>query len=374
MVQLNPVFQLVEQGDLPSDQNKILVGLTEARDHFGLLVPRELPALGVLAVDRASAALFKSLQKPRQLSDKNLDQIEIARLVLDGILNVEWKGRYLTGPSACACLFTRRLKSPSPVGPLSALSFTALKLIQDTPLEDPQAISSWLYGYNCIPMSPSWARRFSSPEDVTHLLGLQTGGAVEAILNSGNYTHHQVVGWHSWQSMTNEWKRDDDRPTYKLYISPHPNDLAEMLPAIVQCFVNTQVPAFKLGIDGFGLLRPDKLIAYFSTYDALEETARSLEKVISGYPVQGVPFTAALTKNGILSWGIDPPVSGQIPGWRGIESWRVWIANLLARAILRAKALGDRTMEPWQYALLRLRLEGVKIQTWLPAVSMWDQA
>jgi hypothetical protein len=196
---------------------------------------------------------------------------------------------------------------------------------------------------------------------------------VGSILKAGNYIHHQVPGWHSWQSLSHEWKNDDDRPTYKLYVSPHPKALVEILPRVARCFSSTNVSAFKLGIDGFGVLRPDKLVAYFSEYRALEQTARSLEEVLSGCPAQGVPFTAALTEDGLISWGIDPPRSEQIPGWREVESWRVWIANLLARAILRAKSLGDRAMAPWQYALLRLQLEGVQIQTWLPAVSMWNQ-
>ena len=371
--QVNPAFELIEHGNLPPPQKKVLGVLAEDPDQFGLLVSKELPALGVLAIDRASASLFESLQKPGRLPSENRDPGEIARLVLDGILEVEWMGQYVTGPSASDCLFTKKFEEPFPSDSLSALSYAALRCIQDTPLEDPKAIASWLYGYNCIPMSPSWARRFAGPEQIKNLLGLQPGGSVETILNDANYIHHQVPGWHTWQSLSDEWESGDDSPTYKLYVSPQPKVLAETLPVVASCFVQTNVPTFKLGIDGFGLLRPDRLIAYFSEYPALEETSRVLQQALSVCPAHGVPFTAALTADGLLSWGIDPPRSGQIPGWRGIESWRVWVTNLLARAVLRAKSLGDRAMEPWHYALLRLHLEGVQIDTWLPSVSMWKE-
>ena len=361
----------MEQETLSPAQHEVLGVLAEDPDHFGVLLSDERPELGVLAVDRTGAAFLKSLKEPGGLPRETGDPIEVARLVLDGILEVEWDGLFVTGPSACACLFPQGLEEPVPVGPLPALSFAALRCIQDTPLEDPRAISSWLYAYHCIPMSPFWARRFSSPEQVSALLGLQPGGAVGTILDDGAYVHHQASGWHSWQSLRNEWVEEEDRPVYKLYISPHPNALVEILPLVVRCLVQSNVSTFKLGVDGFGLLRPDKLIAYFSDYSALAETAASLETELAGCPAHGVPFTAALTEDGLLSWGIDPPRSEQIPGWRSIESWRVWIANLLARAILRGRSFRDRAMEPWQYALLRLRLEGVQIQTWLPAASMW---
>jgi hypothetical protein len=84
-----------------------------------------------------------------------------------------------------------------------------------------------------------------------------------------------------------------------------------------------------------------------------------------------VPFTAALTGDGLLSWGMDPPHSDQIPGWRGVVSWRLWVTNQLARAMLRARVLTGGGMEPWQAALLRLRLAGVRTQTWLPDQTIW---
>ena len=84
-----------------------------------------------------------------------------------------------------------------------------------------------------------------------------------------------------------------------------------------------------------------------------------------------MPFTAALADDGLLSWGMDPPHSDRIPGWSGIESWRIWVTNRLARNILRARALGSGGLEPWHYALMRLGLEGVDTDGWLPTPAIW---
>lgn len=367
---VNPAFELIEHGKLSPDQQHSLEGLAQDPEHFGLLLSRDVPELGVLVVNHDSALLFSGLQQPGHLPDHICDPIEVAGLVLDGILEVEWNGRYVTGPAVCSWLFTESFQEIDAVGQISHLSFTALKSVQELPVEDPRAVSSWLYNYNRLPMSPAWARRFASPERINDALGLQPGGPAQVLLDD-HFVPSEVPGWRAWQSLNSELTVDLDQPTFKLYISLHPSALPEAFPIVVRSLAEAGVPSFKLGRDAFGLLRPDKLIAYFADYDTLEALATTLAESLAGCPAHGVPFSAALTDDGLLSWGMDPPQSDQIPGWRGVESWRVWVTNRLARTIIRAKALGDGCMEPWHFALLRLRFDGVEPQTWLPSRSMW---
>ena len=47
------------------------------------------------------------------------------------------------------------------------------------------------------------------------------------------------------------------------------------------------------------------------------------------------------------------------------------MTNRLARAVLRARALGGGEMAPWQFALLRLSLDGVDTMRWLPLDMQW---
>jgi hypothetical protein len=72
-------------------------------------------------------------------------------------------------------------------------------------------------------------------------------------------------------------------------------------------------------------------------------------------------------------------------------SWRLWLTNRLARALIAAVAApssalplpgvsgaaglagaaAGETMEPWRFAVERLRLEGVDTDSWTPGGSLW---
>jgi hypothetical protein len=310
------------------------------------------------------------LKEPGELPPRQRDPVKIAGLVLDGILQVEWNGHFVTGPAACDCLFTQPLEKPEASGRIPALSFAALRWAQELPSANPKVLSAWLYQYNGLPMNPTWARRFSAPEQIDELLGLQPGGPAQALLEE-HYIPSEAPGWRAWRSLAADLVVDPDQPTFKLYVSPHPDVLGEVFFIAAGYMAEARVLTFKLGGDAFGLLRPDKLILYFSDYGALEAFAGSLALALAGFPAQGVPFTAALSEDGLLSWGMDPPQNEQIPGWRGVESWRVWVTDRLARAILRARVLERAQIEPWHYAMLRLSLDGIHMQTWLPSRTMW---
>ena len=128
--------------------------------------------------------------------------------------------------------------------------------------------------------------------------------------------------------------------------------------------------AFKLGADLPGLCRPDKLVVYFDRLDDLRAVAEELRGRLAGQPAHGVPFTAAITDDGLLSWGADPP--------RGVDgvrstSWRLWIARRLAEYLISART-SDGGVAAWRFALDRLRLSGVDTDTWAPAGGMWPRA
>jgi hypothetical protein len=162
------------------------------------------------------------------------------------------------------------------------------------------------------------------------------------------------------------------KPTVKLYVSPHPSSLPDAFSAWVGVSAAVDALAFKVGRSVRGLLRPDKMVLYFAGLDDLAEGAERLRRTLDGCPAQGVPFTAAISADGLLSWGTDPPRAAQTPLLTMGESWRLWITNRLARALLAARASPSAAIEPWQFALDRVRLEGVDTETWAPGQRMWD--
>jgi hypothetical protein len=123
-------------------------------------------------------------------------------------------------------------------------------------------------------------------------------------------------------------------------------------------------------IDGYGLLRPDKIgRLLFRSFAALEETGRRIAARLPDCPAQGVPFTAALEGSRLLSWGVDPPKQNGVLAWQERESWRMWIMNRVAVAMIGARQSQNGRLAPWRFALERLRLDAIDTDTWTPLVG-----
>jgi len=117
-----------------------------------------------------------------------------------------------------------------------------------------------------------------------------------------------------------------------------PEALPDVWLAIIEALTIGSAGAFKIGATVYGLLRPDKIVAYCTSFEALTDTASRLQAALSECPAQGVPFTAAIDSNGLLSWGMDPPAEANVFGWQG------WIRLLkqmsLVGKVVRAGACG----------------------------------
>ncbi|NJM06995.1 hypothetical protein HC891_13670 [Candidatus Gracilibacteria bacterium] len=165
------------------------------------------------------------------------------------------------------------------------------------------------------------------------------------------------------------------RPVYKLYISPEIEVIGDVFSIVVDVLGSDSAYTIKVGSDVYGMQRPDKMIAYFSSLSVLLKTAEQLAHELNGFPVHGVPFTAQLDNYGLLSWGVDPPRLERTPGLENAESWRVWVVNRLASAILiaRGKATEGLGLPPWRFAIERLRLEEVDVDNWTPLTSIWQR-
>lgn len=173
-----------------------------------------------------------------------------------------------------------------------------------------------------------------------------------------------MEGWLCWGTRARlSWAVS----TYKLYVSPEPEAVAESFGAVLEALADARAFQFKVGRDAPGLLRPDKIVAYFHGFEPLARAAEIVEKHLGGVAAQGVPFTSEIGGDGLISWGVDPPRG------EATESWRLWLARRLARSILDARSSGAEG-EPWRFAVERLRLEGVDPATWTPGALLWREA
>jgi hypothetical protein len=150
-------------------------------------------------------------------------------------------------------------------------------------------------------------------------------------------------------------------------VSPAIDDLSTTVSIVAECLADAPgVRSFKVGRTLEGIARPDKLVAYVTNREELLEASRRLRPALSGLRAHGVPFTAGITTDGMLSWGIDPPARRS--GSRG-GSWRAWVTDRLAEYLADADGEPRGSTEPWQVALERLRLDGIDVRTWVPAAG-----
>ena len=123
-------------------------------------------------------------------------------------------------------------------------------------------------------------------------------------------------GWYSFARITAPSRAP---VVCKLLVSPRPEALSDAFPIIAGQLVRSEVRSSKVGRGIEGLLRPDKIIAYFEDRAHLEEVAKALKQSLHGCPAQGVPFTAEMGGHGLISAGVDPPAGDAAASWR---AWR----------------------------------------------------
>jgi hypothetical protein len=145
-----------------------------------------------------------------------------------------------------------------------------------------------------------------------------------------------------------------------------PEAMRETFRVVVECLDDSAAYHFKVGDDGYGMLRPDKIVVYFRSFAALEESGRKIAARLPDCPAQGVPFTAAFEGSRLLSWGVDPQKQNGVLAWQERESWRMWITNRVAVAMIGARQSQNGRLAPWRFALERLRLDAIDTDTWTP--------
>lgn len=387
----SPLYELVPFERLTAAERQGLATLREIEEEpgaYGLLRPRSAAGLGgglgVKSADRDTALLFLTLRDPgplpayvrRAFGDAGLRAV--ARLVADGVLEVDGGDGFVSGAAALPWL-TEKLTVPGGTkaagGRLAALSLAGLRYahaLAVNDLNEPLVLAGRLYGYNAVPLTPRWQRLLGSDEAAESWLGIAPGGPNRRRLMRHWAALAPSSGWHHWAARTpaRSGAAVDSSATWKLYVSPLPAALPESFGMVLDALAAARPFQFKVGARAAGLLRPDKIVAYFDSFERLAEGAAAVGERLHGVPVQGVPFTAEIGGDGLVSWGVDPPASERSP-WGGRESWRFWLAHRLARALLAARS--EPGPEPWRFALERLRLEGIDTDTWTPGALLWKE-
>ncbi|MEO1368213.1 MAG: hypothetical protein AAFX50_13650 [Acidobacteriota bacterium] len=249
---------------------------------------------------------------------------------------------------------------------ISRLTVSAMRYAENLEGLDATSLSARLYFYNRIPLTPEAKLKYRAERKMRNVLGLSDAEPTGAILGrlwSEVRLKPPNDGWFMWQYRGGERLDSETRSTYKLYISPTLEALPATFAAVVRVLTQVGGPRFKVGRNVFGVLRPDKIVAYFGSEEALLRAAELLAKELKGVPAHGVPFSASFDDGGLISWGVDPPKTTKMLAWQETETWRLWLTNRVAVAMLQARA-EDSPLPPWQSALQRLERHGVDVKTW----------
>jgi hypothetical protein len=287
-------------------------------------------------------------------------------LILDGVLELEDDGGYRSGPPACK-LFSDLDAIAVGESLTAQLSATALRLASTLPSLNVQHVADWLYLFNREPRVPAWCRR------------LPNSSAVESYLKTwvvSDFWSLRSV----WQRSRPSpgfvyWRRREPsrmghkRAPYKLYIAPRIAEMEGVVEFVAKILSSSDALAFKVGMSLDDLLRPDKIVVYLSSASQVKALAKQIGNSLPFTCGVGVPFTASLDSSGCLSWGKDRALYGMPEN----VSWRRWICQELAIALVIAKAFGSQEQTPWGFALRRISLESVDPVLWAPTEGDNDQ-
>ena len=352
---------------------------------YGLLRPRDGAELDPRAVSRDTALLFLTLQAPgrlpafaEQVAEGSLDTA-IANLVLDGVLEVEHRREFVSGVDAHELLLAAA--GTTARGRTVALSHAALRYGQALDRLPAETLALRLYLFGRRPLTTALRRLLPTEEAVTAALGLAPGGHVRGLLGRAWVEDPRGDGASPWRMLRRRGaaRAPERHGGAKLYVSPHPEQVGESIAAVADVLGDRAgVVGFKVARDVGGLCRPDKLVCYFSRVEDLHEAVGALQPRLEGIAAHGVPFTAPIDADGLLSWGLDPPDDPANPtaphrgelapachaARRGAARDRARIALQDARAVgARARPAAPRRHRSRHVGAERAPLEGLMAYT-----------
>jgi hypothetical protein len=374
---LNPGYEVVPAERLSAGHGVALADADSGRDFYGVLLPRRGSGLEPRSISADTALLALTLQTPGPLPAYSVrisgpGIVQVAhRLVFDGVLQILHGGDFVSGPAAAPLFAVHGTGAKA-----GDLAVAALKYAQELTWLNERELSFRIYCYGRQPVTPALYREVGPASALKRRLGLDSDGPVQRITGdrwrplSGNPEGH--TAWWQWsRTMPGASTLAADRMTYKLYVSPSVSEVAGVLESVAALLATCRGPTgFKVGAGVEGICRPDKIVVYFPQFEDLQRFGWALEEKIRGCPAHGVPFSADVSADGLLTWGIDPPAAWSRTKSRR-TSWRMWLAGLLAEYLLLGT--GPEPADPllWQFALNRLRLSGIDTDTWIPAGTSW---
>jgi hypothetical protein len=387
MIRLNPLFRIKPVDELTEAQRIGFRRVLSGKNVHSLLhAPREAK-LSVKALNRELAELLTCLREPARVADLPARFVErsgpelqriIVRLILDGVLEVDSDGTFISGLEA----LNRVMSPPKPdaadvTGETNftrVVSGTALDFALASVYTHPRDLSWILYNFNRLPMHRIRRRLLHDESSVARFFDLDAEGRWPGMPDSvrpippdrnedGEYLPFFQI-WRSWR--IGRRRRGKEELGYKVYFSPLPGDAPAVFKIVRDRAAEAGAHAMKTARVVSALLRPDKLIVYFTRISTALRFADSMLDATHPYRGQGVPFTYQTDpRSPLISVGVDPP------GAFGIEnSWRRYVTDRLALAIQGAHRSDAEDVRG--YIRSYMNMFGVDVDEWRPVKRDWS--
>jgi hypothetical protein len=384
----NSQFTLTPFSELSEEHQKRFADFMSDDRFYGVLIADKIAKLTIKAVNRDLADFLARLRQPQRIadvlkefpSDNSQDREQfIIQLVLDGVLEVQSNGEFISGVEAVNRVLLGSTHSSgfksieSPTNTIHRASERSLYFAFISPCSHPRDISFILYNYNRIPLCRQWCQRIPHEEAFRVFLDLDSDDSWPGMPNWVNPQPIRTdehgrpdafdLHWRSWKLKGR--KKSRDIPSYKVYFSPAPEALPAVFREVREAAAHSDAHAMKLGRNLPGILRPDKFIVYFPSYAPARDFARDLSAQLTPYPAHGTPFSYQVSdETALVTMGVDPP-----PRFGEKLSWRFYIANKLALAIQGIRR--TNASDPREYIHSYMHLMGVDSSLWRPINDNW---
>ena len=317
-------------------------------------------------LDSEITAALASYSTPRRVSDGRSEPLDdneqrgLARLVLDGVLEIESGGGFVSGLDAIPRLFEGQPASLR--DSLAEPSRGALEYAHALMPIDASRLASRLYVYGSLPVSPRSLSRLADETAIATYMGLD------------DVKRHPSFARNAWACVDtagpSEWiafrrrgiavPPSSSRRLHKLYVGVVPSELTRVLGALADDLLSSEAVAFKVAGTPRGLRRSDKCVAYFPSREALERTSERIARCISGALPHRVPFAETCPASDCVWWSSDRSLGDDDSTQ---ASGRYEVCALLALSLVIASRAREPSISAIDFALLRLTLDGWDVTT-----------
>lgn len=376
---LNPRYRLVRLNTASGDLRDLAQRLSADPELYGLLLPDSGGGLATKAVNRDVWRLLAAMRTPASALTAARSSADYRRFLIkqlvDGVLEVAGERGFVSGVEGLRLLVPAR-KNEFVGHPLQLLSRRAIEIGYQSGVNALSPLACRLYFHNRIPVTREWLGRFPDESAMLKFLKLRLDGTWPgmpssvrpAAVHSGKEPDSAKRYWRCWDISGSPRLKPGTQTVFKVYLCVRPEAADILLHHALRSLPGSGASRLKIPRTAQGLLRPDKFVVYFASRRDAEAFGRRVAADARLVPPQPTPFTAPLDDIGIASMGADPPSFMEAMPGQERSSWRFWVSQRLARAILNVRR--SPSADPVSDVLAAVKSSGVDPEAWLP--KGWD--